>query len=64
MSVNDMQSVYGGEAAIDSGTLPEVTVTASKDKFYNHLTALMLNGDSMEAIYLFSGHYSTKANIQ
>ena len=53
MSVNDMQSVYGGEAAIDSGTLPEVTVTASKDKFYNHLTALMLNGDSMEAIYLF-----------
>lgn len=46
------------------GTLPEVTVTASKDKFYNHLTALMLNGDSMEAIYLFSGHYSTKANIQ
>ena len=53
MSVNDMQSVYGGEAAIDGGTLPEVTVTASKDKFYNHLTALMLNGDSMEAIYLF-----------
>ena len=22
MSVNDMQSVYGGEAAIDGGTLP------------------------------------------
>ena len=64
MSVNDIQSVYGGEAAIDGGTLPEVTVTASKDKFYNHLTALMLNGNSMEAIYLFLGHYSTKANIQ
>ena len=49
---------------LQSMVVPEVTVTASKDKFYNHLTALMLNGDSMEAIYLFLGHYSTKANIQ
>lgn len=38
---------------LQSMVVPEVTVTASKDKFYNHLTALMLNGDSMEAIYLF-----------
>lgn len=53
MSVNDMQSVYGGEATIDGGTLPEVTVTASKDKFYNHLTALMLNGHEAEAMYLY-----------
>ena len=53
MSVNDIQSVYGGEAAIDSGTLPEVTVTASKDKFYKHLTDLMLTGHQEEAMYLF-----------
>ena len=53
MSVNDMQSVYGGEAAIDGGTLPEVTVTASKDKFYKHLTDLMLTGHQEEAMYLF-----------
>ena len=53
MSVNDMQSVYGGEAAIDGGTLPEVTVTASKDRFYKHLTDLMLTGHEAEAMILF-----------
>lgn len=54
MSVNDMQSVYGGKAAtIDGGTLPEVTVVASKDRFYNHLTDLMLSGREAEAMFLF-----------
>ena len=53
MSVNDMQSIYGGEAAIDGGTLPEVTVTATKDRFYKHLTDLMLTGHETEAMILF-----------
>lgn len=62
MSVNDMQSVYGGEAAVDGGTLPEVTVTASKDRFYKHLTDLMLTGHEGRQCIFILDHYSTKAN--
>lgn len=38
MSVNDMQSVYGGEVdTIDGGTLPEVEVTGDIDLFRKHI---------------------------